>query len=132
MKIFVISLLLTLAAMLVRGQTTLSFCAAMRDENCVFNNTKFITSPDSTFAEILMLVRNAEGLGSSTFNYKMFAVDDKGVESLVGSVEQKCEPSWIYAWQSKRFKTPGRYKVRVYDSTEKQVCSKSFELFDVW
>ncbi len=114
------------------AQTTLSFCAAMRDENCVFNNTKFISSPDSSTAEITMLVRNASGLSTSNLNYKLYVLNGKGEEIFLKNIPQKAQAEWVYAWQANTFKSPGKYKVRVYNDKEEQVCSKSFELFDVW
>jgi hypothetical protein len=116
----------------VFGQTTLSFCAAMRDENCIFNNTKFISSPDSSTTEITMLVRNSSGLSTLTLNYKLFVLNGKGEEILLKTIPQTSQAEWIYAWQSNNFKSPGKYKVRVYNDKDEQVCSKSFELFDVW
>jgi hypothetical protein len=114
------------------SQTQLSFCGAVNDGNCTFNNTKFITSLDSLTGTVYMLVKNANGLSASKLTYKVFAVDNAGTEKLLDSLEQDIEANWIYAWKTATVPTPGKYKVRVYDETGKMVSTKGFDFYDVW
>lgn len=126
-------LIMFLAAMhFANGQTILSFCGAVNDGNCTFNNTKFITSLDSLNGTVYMLVKNANGLSATKLSFKVFTVGSTGMEKLYETLEQDIEANWIYAWKAATVPTPGKYKVRVYDEKSKMVCTKGFDFYDVW
>lgn len=113
------------------SQTTLSFCASVeKDGFCAFDNTKFISSPDSIRARLYMLVRNPVGIGFSHLTYKLFTVDTNGKEEYQTNVEQNLQPDWIYSWQIGYFQSPGKYYVKVVNEAGTVICSKGFELFD--
>src|SRR3954469_3611906 len=95
------------------SQTTVLFCAAVDPGGyCVLNNTKFITSPDSTRALIYMKVTNPKGIPSSKVIYKVFIVGPKGEETYYRSYEQSIDAGWDSSWQPDRFPTPGIYMAR--------------------
>ena len=129
LPLFILTILISSA---YSQQTTLSFCAGIDNERCAFNNTKFITSPDSTIAKIFMMVAgdNELPLGSTKLVYKIYQLDKTGAETMINTIEQNIEANWIYAWQSAFFYTPGKYTVKVYSDTNRLLNNKSFELID--
>lgn len=133
MKTLALLLSLTFISLFLSAQTTLSFCTSVEgDGYCAFNNTKFITSSDSATGRLYMLLRNSNGIGQTHVTYKIFSVDKEGVETYQNAIEQNMEAQWLYAWQIGFFKTPGKFKVKVMSDDNKTICSKSFELYDVW
>ena len=117
----------------VYSQTTLQFCTAVDPTGyCVLNNTKFISSPDSTRALIYMKVMNPRGIPSTKIIYKVFNVGAKGEETYYNTFVQSIQSGWDSSWQPDHFPTPGIFMVRVYDETDKEMCSKSFELRKDW
>ncbi len=133
MKALSLLLALTFVSLFLSAQTTLSFCTSVEQEGyCAFNNTKFITSPDSASGRLYMLLRNSNGIGQTHVTYKIFAVDKEGKETYQNTVEQHLQPDWLYAWQINYFKSPGKFKVKVANDAGETICSNSVELFDVW
>lgn len=132
MKKYTLVLALFILAVKSQAQTTLSFCTTVQDNNCIFNNTKFITSPDSVTAKIYMFIKNDRGFGTTKVSYELFSLDKEGTEKRVNSIEQKVEESWIYAWQPSLLNSPGKYRVKVYNANQELICNKSFEFFNVW
>ncbi len=132
MKNFFTLLAITISCTLAYSQTTLSFCAGIDNERCAFNNTKFISVPDSSTAKIFMMVSGNSDLtlASGKLIYKMYSVNKKGEEVYINTLEQSIQPEWIYAWQPAFFNTPGKYTVKVYNDANRLLNSKSFELFD--
>lgn len=116
------------------AQTQLYFCTAVDPQSgfCVFNNTKFITSPDSNSARIFIKVNNADGFASDTLIFKIFSVDKDGEETFSHALTQKIEKDWDMSWQNEKFNSPGTYLVKVYNDTGLLICSKSFELLKYW
>ena len=132
MRIFFVWVLMVVASTLVYSQTTLSFCAGIDNERCAFNNTKFISVPDSSTAKIFMMVsgNNDQTLATGKLIYKLYSVNKKGEETYINTLEQSIQPEWIYAWQPAFFNTPGKYTVKVYNDANRILNTKSFELFD--
>ena len=132
MRIFFVWVLMVVASTLVYSQTTLSFCAGIDNERCAFNNTKFISVPDSSTAKIFMMVsgNNDQTLATGKLIYKLYSVNKKGEEVYINTLEQSIQPEWIYAWQPAFFNTPGKYIVKVYNDANRILNTKSFELFD--
>ncbi|MFN8323159.1 MAG: hypothetical protein U0T74_10925 [Chitinophagales bacterium] len=132
MRIFFVWVLMVVASTLVYSQTTLSFCAGIDNERCAFNNTKFISVPDSSTAKIFMMVsgNNDQTLATGKLIYKLYSVNKKGEETYINTLEQSIQPEWIYAWQPAFFNTPGKYTVTVYNDANRILNTKSFELFD--
>lgn len=113
------------------SQTTLSFCASINDNGyCFFNNNQFISSPDSVSQRILMQVKNEKTfLGTSKVVFKIFSVAKNGVETFESSTDQNVESSWIFAWVPHVFKSPGQYKVKIYNERDVLLCDKDIQLF---
>lgn len=116
----------------VYSQTTLSFCTGVDNSKCQFNNTKFITTPDSTTARIFMMVSGANDipLGTTKLVYKIYNIDKKGNELYMATLDQEMKPDWVFAWYPYTFNTPGKYEVKIYNDATEMLSTKSFELFD--
>lgn len=114
------------------GQTSLKFCTGVDNYKCQFNNTKFITSPDSTTAKIYMMVSGANDvpLGTTKLVYKIYNIDAKGNELYMATLDQEMKPDWVFAWYPYTFNTPGKYEVKIYNDVTEMLSTKSFELFD--
>lgn len=114
----------------IYSQTLLSFCTAVDPQSgyCVFDNMKFITSPDSTSARIYMKISNASGFASDSVMFRIFSVGKDGEETYSHSIVQKIEKDWDMCWQNEKFNSPGTYLIKVYNDTGLLICSKSFEL----
>ena len=134
MKKIIALLVLTLSISSIYCQTTLRFCAAVSPDNgyCVFNNTKFISPPDSTSERIYMHIKNPKGLSSSKVTFKIFSVGKKGEETFSHSMVQNIKPHWDSSWQNGMFNSPGTYLIKVYNDVDLLICSKSFELIKFW
>ena len=116
------------------SQTELTFCTAV-DPNggyCVLNNTKFISSPDSSTQMIYMKVKNSKGIPSSKIVYKIYSIDKKGVETYFHSFEQNIQNGWDSSWQPDHFPSPGIYRVKVYNDLSQEICNNTFELRTTW
>jgi hypothetical protein len=100
------------------------------NQECVFDNTKFITSPDSTHAKLFMLLRGNEAFGTNMMTYKVYAIDRFGKEVFVFDVNQNVEEAWMNSWQPAYFTTPGKYVVKVYKDPAHMIASKGFEFFN--
>lgn len=116
----------------VHSQTSLKFCTGIDNSKCQFNNTKFITSPDSTTAKIYMMVSGANDipLGTTKLVYKIYNIDAKGNELYMATLDQEMKPDWVFAWYPYTFNTPGKYEVKIYNDAAEMLSTKSFELFD--
>ncbi len=133
-KLIVLTIILFYSNVILYSQTTLRFCIAIAPENgyCVLNNTKFITSPDSTSERIYMQILNSRGLSSSKVTYKIFSVGKGGEETYSHSLVQEIQKSWDSSWQPEMFDSPGTYLIKVYNDADLLICSKSFELIKYW
>ena len=132
MKKIIPAFILLLGSALAHGQTSLSFCTFVNASNqeCVFDNDKFITSPDSTHARLFMMLRGNEVFGTVKVVYKVFAIDRFGKEVFKFDVNQDVETAWMNAWQPAIFATPGKYMVKVYRDSTHIITSKGFEFFN--
>jgi hypothetical protein len=116
-----------------QSQTTLSFCTAVeQDGYCAFYNDKFITSPDSSFGRVYLLLRNPNGVGVTHATFKIYELDKEGKETYQNSLDQTLETDWVYAWKIGFFKSPGKFRVKVENDAGEIICGKSFELFNAW
>ena len=110
------------------SQTTLNFCTRVEENGyCVFDNNKFITTPDSLTGRIYMEVKSAAALGSK-LTYKIFTVGKNAEEKLIQSLDQTIQPDWFMAWNPYIFPTNTKYNVKIFNEADKMICSKSFEL----
>ena len=132
MKKIIPALLFLIFCTCAYSQTALSFCTFVNATNqeCVFDNEKFITSPDSTHARLFMLLRGNEPFGTVKMIYKVYAIDRFGKEVFLFDINQEVETAWMNAWQPAMFNSPGKYMVKVYKDTEHMIASKGFEFFN--
>ena len=112
------------------SQSTLNFCTSVEQNGyCNFNNTKFITSPDSTNGRVFMQVRGAGGpIGAAKIIFKIYSVNKAGAEKFESMLQQDIKPDWFYAWMPYSFASPGKYTVKIFDENDKQICTNAFEL----
>ena len=112
------------------SQATLNFCASVEANGyCNFDNTKFITSPDSTTGRIFMQVRNNAGpIGASNVIFKIYKLSGTGDEKFVTLMQQQIKPDWATAWMPGTFDSPGKYVVKVYNEADQVICTNKFEL----
>jgi hypothetical protein len=96
----------------------------------VFDNTKFITSPDSTHAKLYMMLRGNQVFATSKLTYKVYAIDRFNKEVFLFDVSQEVESIWMNAWQPAIFNTPGKYVVKVYKDATHEITSKGFEFYN--
>ena len=111
------------------SQVALNFCASVEPTGyCNFNNTKFISSKDSTTGRINMEVRSITApIGAATLLFKIYKLDEKGKEVFVTMVSQAIKPDWYFAWTPYMFNSPGKYAVKVYNESDQVICSNAFE-----
>jgi hypothetical protein len=130
MKIIIGALLMICCIATSYSQSMLSFCTAVDPQSgyCVFDNTKFISSPDSTVARIYIKISNPKGFDSDTITFKIFSVGKEGEETFSHSLIQKIETGWDMCWQNEKFNSPGTYLIKVYNKEGLLICSRSFEL----
>ena len=114
------------------AKATLNFCTAVDPTTgyCNFNNTKFITSPDSTSGKIFMEVK---GLGNTPINatsliLKIYRVNGAGEEKFVNLMQQSINAGWFYAWVPYYFDSPAKFVIKVYNESDQLMCTKGFEL----
>ena len=106
LRVLLLCLLVMGAVSVTYSQTTLSFCASVeKDGYCAFDNTKFITSPDSEEGRIYLLLRNKDGIGLTHATFKLFTIDKEGKETFMTSLDQDLSTDWIYAWKIGFFKS---------------------------
>jgi len=126
--ISIAALLFCMAA--AHSQTSLNFCTGV-DPNgfCVFNNTKYITSPDSTNGKIFIEVAgNGTNINTTKIVMMVYSVNAMGKEKLDTTLEQPIQSDWMYAWRPYVFKSPGKYDVKVFNDTGQMICSKALEM----
>lgn len=121
-----------LFTMLAHSQVALNFCTFVNSntEECVFDNTKFITTPDSTHGRIFMMVRSVDTFGTTNLMYKLYAIDRFGAEVYLNTVIQNVQPDWKNSWQPAVFVSPGKYMVKVYKDETHMLISRGFEFFN--
>lgn len=115
----------------LHSQTTLAFCAFVNDNGyCFFNNNQFVSSPDSMEQRIFIQAKNEKTFtGTSKIIFKIYSVAKNGVESYESSTDQNVEGNWIFAWVPHTFKSPGEYKVKIYNDKEELLCNKGLKFF---
>lgn len=113
----------------VNGQTKLHFCTFVNSYNldCVFDNVKFITTPDSSRDKLFMMLDIKDSIGSDKVTYQLFKIDSTGKEVYLDSVLQQVKSSWKTVWQPYQFQTPGKYMVRVYTAPGNLLVNRGFE-----
>ena len=118
--------------MLAHSQTSLSFCTFVNNQTqeCIFENTKFITTPDSTHARLFMILRSTVSFDTTRLTFKIYTVDRFGKEVLVNTVLEDVQLDWRMAWQPALFVTPSKYIVKVYRDEQHMISSGGFELFN--
>ena len=126
--------ILTIFAFAGRSQTSLSFCTFVNNQNseCIFDNTKFITTPDSTHATLFLMLRSNSVFGTDLITYKIYSLDHSGKEIFLRSVTQTVQGDWMNAWQPSSFVSPGKYFIKVYSDAAglNMITSRGFELFN--
>ena len=117
---------------LAYGQTSLSFCTFVNtaSQECVFDNTKFITSPDSTHAKIYLMMHGNQLFGTAKLTFKLYAIDRFDKEVYINTVIQDVQPEWMNSWQPAIFNSPGKYMVKVYRDDGTMIVTKGFEFFN--
>jgi hypothetical protein len=118
--------------LLAHSQMSLSFCTFVnaQDRECVFDNVKFITSPDSTHARLYIMVKSSEVFGVEKLLYKIYAIDRFGNEVFLNTIQQDVHADWQSSWQPAIFNSPGKYMVKVYKDDEHMLAGKGFEFFN--
>ena len=114
------------------GQFILEFCASV-DKNgyCLFNNNRFILSPDSTTERIWMEIRNPESFkGLTKLTFKIYSVEKDGEEKYDSMIEEPVQDDWVFAWEPYLFKSAGKYHVKIYNGKEELICSKNLEVLN--
>ena len=128
MRKLVTVLLFTCCMPSLYSQAVLTFCTYVEQGgHCIFDNKKFITSPDSASGRIFMEVKSTDALGAK-LTYKIFSVGKNSEEKLVQSLDQNLQADWMMAWEPYVFPTNTKYSVKVYNEANIVICSKSFEL----
>lgn len=115
------------------SQALLSFCTFVNNtsQECVFENTKFITTPDSTHGRLFMLLRSAQPYGTSKLSFKVYGIDRFGAELYLRTVTQDVEPNWQNSWQPSVFTSPGKYMIKVYKGdSDTLITTRGFEFFN--
>jgi hypothetical protein len=119
-------------AVLAHSQSSLSFCTFVNSANqeCIFENTRFITTPDSTHGRLFMLLRSAQVFGTTKVTFKVYGIDRFGAELFLFSLSQDVQAEWMNSWQPAVFTSPGKYMVKVYKDETTLITSKGFEFFN--
>jgi hypothetical protein len=119
-------------ALLAHSQSELSFCTfvSYQPQEFVFENTKFITTPDSTHARLFMIIRSHEEFDTTRLTFQIFVIDRFGNEVYFNTVREDVKATWAIAWQPALFTTPGRYMVKVYGCDNNLIATRSLELFN--
>ena len=133
LKNLIFSALLLIGSYAAHSQSPiLSFCTFVNSQTqeCVFDNTKFITTPDSTHAKIFMMFRSPDAVGGTHLIYKVYSIDRFGKEVTNQELTQDVQPEWLTTWQPVVVTSPGKYMVKVYKDAEHMLVSKGFELFN--
>ena len=113
------------------SSVALNFCASVESSGaCNFNNTKFISTPDSTKQKVFMEIKSQDNtpIGASMVLFKIYRVGKTGEEKFETMLQQGIKPDWLYAWMPYTFDSPGKFNVKIYNESDKLLCSKTFEL----
>ncbi len=97
----------------------------------MFENTKFITTPDSTKARLFMLMRSTQPYGTTKLTYKVFGIDRFDKEVFLFDVTQDVQADWLNSWQPIIFTTPGKYMIKVYKDDNQIMTTRGFEFFNL-
>lgn len=132
MKRIILFVTAIIFALLAHSQSQLSFCTFVnyQPQEFVFENTKFITTPDSTHARLFMIIRSHEEFDTTRLTFQIFAIDRFGNEVYFNTVLEDVKTTWATAWQPALFTTPGRYIVKVYGCDNDLIATRRFELFN--
>lgn len=129
-NIFLVAALL-ICAYSYGQNAALSFCTYVNNisQECVFENTKFITTPDSTHAKLYMFFRMRIPFGTNRLTYKIYSIDRFGKEIFLREVYQDVQTEWLVAWQPETFVSPGKYVIHVFRGAE-EITSNGFEFYN--
>ena len=130
MKKIAICIAAILFSISIHAQASLSFCTFVDNQECVFENTKFISTPDSAFVKIYMMVRSLDLLSTNKLTFKIEGIDRFGKEVDYKTIEQEIQPDWRSCWQPTLFRSPGKYIIRVYRYGDKLLATREMEIFD--
>jgi len=112
------------------AQTSVQFCPAVHENNCVFGNTKFIAQKDSLRSMMFIYVYNDNGFRSSKLVYRVFEKNSDGSDKLIQTFEQFVQQDWVKAWTPYYFPSPAKYKVEISNENNEPMCSNTFELMN--
>jgi hypothetical protein len=97
-----------------KAQTTFEVCVdADKDGNCITKSKEFVVDAGAG-GTIAFIVKNEVGLGTTTIKFKIYRVNNYGVERFDSEVDTKVQKADIWAVQDVTFYDPGTYKVKVY------------------
>ena len=132
LKRIILSVTVMFFALLAHSQSELSFCTFVSNQTqeCVFENTKFITTPDSTHARLFMILRSNETFDTTRLTFQIFSIDRFGNEVFFSTVPEDVQATWRTAWQPTLFTTPGKYIVKVYGCDNNMITTRRLELFN--
>jgi hypothetical protein len=130
MKKLALSMVVLLMAIGASAQVSLSFCTFVDNQECIFENTKFISTPDSAFVKVYMMIKSPDVLATNKLIYKISTLDRFDKELPYKTIEQDIQPEWRNCWQPTLFRSAGRYVVRVYRYGDKLLATRDMELFD--
>jgi hypothetical protein len=122
-------LLLWLAVALGAGaQTTFSVCvSANKDGKCEGESHEFDLYKDG--GTLTFLLYNAQSLGTTQVNYKIYRKSSSGSESYETTISQNIESNWNYSWKDIDFFDAGTYRIKVYDSSDYYITENTIQLF---
>lgn len=126
---YIFSCCIALVSLAGYSQNNLYFCAAVQNNECVLNNTKFFSSPDSTYMPVCMMYRNENGLSTTKLYFVVNKIDEQGKEVFFATFDQDVQAEWVWAYKTGNFTVPGKYTVKVLSQTELPLLVKTFEIF---
>jgi hypothetical protein len=67
-----------------KSQASVRFCATVyQNGECVMQNTKFFSTPDSITQKVSLLATNLQGFATDSLFFEMKSIDKNGVENSI-------------------------------------------------
>ncbi len=113
MKKFFPIILLLASCQIVQAQYSLVFCEDVTPEGkpTMVSNSFMV---DGAGGVLKFLLRSDDKLNTEQLDFRIFYMNDSGIEEEISRMPQKVGSDWNYVWKEVVMFDPGTYKVKVY------------------
>lgn len=127
MKKYLLIMAMVLSGIAAYSQYSLVFCEDVTEEGKpVTVSNQFMVDRDG--GALRMLARTDANFNTDKIEFRIYFVNETGVEEELARMAQSIEPYWGFVWKEIIMYDPGMYRVKLYNSKGTYLTSANLTL----